>query len=151
MKKLLIGVVLLAVMAIGCVPQAKYNKLETFLTQVQESNSQLAQRNTQLEESLAEFQKTCPPHDFASKMELQTWANAHIQPVTQYAVDGFLSAVRVRDEALIDGYLVYPAVIPNDASTLYTVGCQAFAGNDFYIWNPERSPVSLILLQGFSK
>jgi hypothetical protein len=153
------GIVLLlvSVIAIGCssgVSQEKYDTLLGNLTQAQQdlatANAELSSTQATLSDTQATLSSTqselnalkekCPPGDFATVSELQTWANNHKQTKTQYADDWFRGCLQVQEAGLEDGYMISVDIDYDSSTGTYTIGCNAFAGGSYYWWNPE-SPI----------
>lgn len=168
MRRLLlsgIALLLVSVIAIGCstgVSQEEYDRLEAKLEQAQQD---LATANARLSDTQATLSDTeatlssvrgtlsntqaeldalkakCPPGDFATVSQLESWVSSHVQPTTTYADQWFRSALRVQEAGLRDGYAISIDIDYDVSTDMYTVGCNAIAASQLYYWNPESRVV----------
>ena len=103
----------------------------------------VAERNSLVGE-LEALQAKCPPSDFSSLTELETWLlanNISNEAPTTYA-DGWLrKALRLQQDALEDGYLIsidYDWVPGTDTCSVY---CTTVINGRLFYWDPETDEV----------
>lgn len=84
------------------------------------------------------FQEKCPPREFGSVTELETWVSLHIQPSTLFIERVYRSALKIQDAGLEDGYLINVSVSPACREGFFVVYCSALVNGQLYTWSPEE-------------
>lgn len=163
-KKLLVSVVVLVVaplLMVGCaagVSEEEYDEVKSDLdaaqSQIQSLQSDLDAAESQIETlqsdfeaaqaELAALQEIYPPGNFASVADLESWLASNTisdEAPAAYAPAWFRKALRLQQDALVDGYLI-SADYDYDANTdLYYVWCNTVIGSQIFYWDPESDEV----------
>ena len=154
-KILIVAVIVLLIVSLIGVGCSSIQQVKTDLTQAQQAlattKQTLADTAATLstvratlattQSALNSLQAKCPPGDFATVSELESWVSSHVQPTTTSAAQWFQAALNVQEAGLQDGYLI-SVNIDYDANTdMYTIACNAMAAGSLYTWNPESAAV----------
>lgn len=153
-KILIAGIVLLIVLLIG-VGCSSIQQVKAGLSQAQQdlatakgtlsaTQATLTAVRTTLSSTQSELnalEAKCPPGDFATVSELESWVSSHVQPTTTHPDQWFQGALRVQEAGLQDGYLISVNVDYDANTDMYSIACNAMAAGSLYTWNPEAAAV----------
>lgn len=166
-RLLIVGAMLLMVslLAVGCstgVSQQDYDQVKADLAHAQQqvvtangslsdtqatlsdTESTLSSVSTTLSNTQAELnilKAKCPPGDFATVSQLESWVSSHVQPTSSYAEQWFRGALKVQEAGLKDGYLISIDIDYDVNTDMYIIGCNAIAAGSLYWWNTETTTV----------
>ena len=107
----------------------------------EEHDTVIAERDAALAE-LASLEMVCPPGDFASVTELETWVRNNVQPATNYMDESFRAALIIQAQGLEDGYLISVGYDEDDTDPeLGWITCGALVNGTLYMWMPDETEV----------
>lgn len=129
--------------------QSVKDELAASQSKVSELTSSLEKAQTDLEVMQSDFEKTkkelteikevYPPGDFYSSAELRDWLlinDVSERPDATNAENLYLKALEIQENALRDGYII-SAYIDYLGEDMFVVVCEAVAGGEVWMWNPE--------------
>ena len=94
--------------------------------------------------ALAELQETCPPGNFESLTELETWLASNTiskESTTTYAEAWFRKALRLQEDALEDGYIISADYDVDQDTGFIAVWCTTIISGTLFFWDPESDEV----------
>ena len=139
-KKWLLGLGVLCLLAIllsGCVSTSDYEMLNATYQSLQADY-------TNLQTDYASLQEKCPPRNFNSLTELETWLAANDiskEAKTTYADAWMRKALRLQKDAINDGYIISVDYDYDPVSYAYSVYCTTVIGGKLFYWDPETDDV----------
>jgi len=139
-KKWLLGLGVLCLLAIllsGCVSTSDYEMLNATYQSLQADY-------TNLQTDYASLQEKCPPRNFNSLTELETWLaanNISEEAKTTYADAWMRKALRLQKDAINDGYIISVDYDYDPVSYAYSVYCTTVIGGKLFYWDPETDDV----------
>lgn len=110
---------------------------------LEEYDAVVAERDA-AQADLAALQEICPPRNFASLTELETWLAANTiseEATATYANGWFRKALRLQQDALEDGYIISADYDYDLYTELYAVWCNTVVGGKLFYWDPETDEV----------
>jgi len=99
---------------------------------------------TNLQTDYASLQEKCPPRNFNSLTELETWLaanNISEEAKTTYADAWMRKALRLQKDAINDGYIISVDYDYDPVSYAYSVYCTTVIGGKLFYWDPETDDV----------
>jgi hypothetical protein len=97
-----------------------------------------------LQAQVDELQSKCPPGNFSSLTDLESWLRSNSvseeSPIT-YADAWYRKALRLQQDALQDGYLIFVDYDYDIDSDLYSVWCTTIIHGRIFYWDPESDEV----------
>ena len=157
-RKLLIGLALVLMSSlalVGCggegVSQEDYDAVvderdaaQADLAELQDEYDAVVADRDAAQGELTELHDICPPRNFGSLSELETWLASNSisdEPPTTYA-DGWLrKALRLQEDALADGYIVSADYDYDIEAEGYVIWCTTVIGGTLFYWDPETDEV----------
>jgi len=124
---------LVSLVVSGCAPSVSQTEYDAVIAERDEGQAELAR-----------LQEICPPSNFESLTELDTWlaSNTVSEEAQSIYADAWLrKALRLQQDALAEGYIVSVDYDYDIDTELFSIYCTTVINGTLFFWDPETDEV----------